>query len=172
MGLRLLFEPCLHVVDLRLGLAAGGGRHRPPAGSTAELKRGTEMLLALKAMIAARMAREFLERAKGADGSYRLDEWPEARGGRRNARHVRAAVVRLRIAQRLTMGFLDPVDDSLFLTAGLRRMGIPASFHLGRELAPTRPPAGYFAWVQHRDDVVSTSLPVADEYVEVHRSMA
>ncbi|MBC6459923.1 lasso peptide biosynthesis protein [Actinomadura sp. HBU206391] len=112
--------------------------------------------------------------AKGADGFYRLETWPESRsGGRaRKARRTRAAVALLRIAQRLTVGFLDPVDDSVFLTAGLRRLGIPASFHLGRELAPSRPPAGYFAWVQHGDDVVSTSLPVKDEYIEIHRSVA
>jgi hypothetical protein len=138
------------------------------------------MLLSMKAMTAARDAREFLSRAKGDDGSYRLEEWPKVRGedhvdrppagSRRESRRTRAAVARLRIAQRLTVGFLDPVDDSVFLTAGLRRLGIPASFHLGRELAPARPPAGYFAWVQHGDDVVSTSLPVRDEYIEIHRS--
>jgi hypothetical protein len=128
----------------------------------------------MKVMTAAREAREFLANAKGADGSYRLGTWPATRGGGRGrkARRTRAAVVRLRIAQRLTMGFLDPVDDSVFLTAGLRRLGIPASFHLGRELAPSRPPPGYFAWVQHGGDVVSTSLPVKDEYIEIHRSVA
>ena len=130
------------------------------------------MLRVMKAMRAARGARKFLAEAKEAGGgSYRLDEWPEPRGasGRRN---VRAAVVRLRIAQRLTVGFLDPVDDSVFLTAGLRLLGIPATFHLGRELAPAKPPAGYFAWVQYGDDVLSTSLPVEDEYIEIHRSVA
>ncbi|HEY8479978.1 MAG TPA: lasso peptide biosynthesis protein [Spirillospora sp.] len=135
------------------------------------------MLLSIKAMTAAREAREFLSKAKADDGSYRLEEWPEVRRGnragrRREVRRTRAAVARLRIALRLTAGFLDPVDDSVFLTAGLRRLGIPASFHLGRELAPARPPAGYFAWVQHGDDVVSTSLPVKDEYIEIHRSVA
>ncbi|TDB89420.1 hypothetical protein E1264_08380 [Actinomadura sp. KC216] len=128
----------------------------------------------MRAFLAARGAREFLREAKGAEAAaYRLEKWPEVRGGgwrARRARNVRAAVVGLRFAQRLTVGFLDPVDDSVFLTAGLRRLGVPASFHLGRELAPAMPPAGYFAWVQHGDDVVSTSLPVKDEYIEIHRS--
>jgi hypothetical protein len=131
------------------------------------------MLRVMKAMRVAREAREFLAEAKGAGGgSYRLDEWPESRGAGLDRQNVRAAVVRLRIAQRLTVGFLDPVDDSVFLTAGLRLLGIPVSFHLGRELAPARPPAGYFAWVQYEDDVLSTSLPVKDEYIEIHRSAA
>ena len=132
------------------------------------------MLRTITAFKAARGAREFLRTAKGADSSYQLDKWPGVRRGGRRARrprNVRAAVVRLRFAQRLTVGFLDPVDDSVFLTAGLRRLGVPASFHLGRELAPAKPPAGYFAWVQHGDDVVSTSLPVRDEYIEIHRSV-
>lgn len=126
-------------------------------------------------MRAARAAREFLAAAKEEDGSYRLKEWPEVRGGKRvrgSARKSRDAVARLRIAQRRTVGFLDPVDDSVFLTAGLRNLGIPASFHLGRELAPARAPAGYFAWVQDGDVVVSTSLPVEDEYVEILRAVA
>ncbi|GLZ06800.1 hypothetical protein Acsp03_42660 [Actinomadura sp. NBRC 104412] len=128
----------------------------------------------IKAAKAAREAREFLAKAKGPGGSYRLEEWPRVRGGvrRGKARDVRPDVVRLRIAQRLTAGFLDPVDDAVFLTAGLRRLGFPVSFHLGRELATARPPAGYFAWVQHGDEVVSTSLPVRDEYIEIHRSVA
>jgi hypothetical protein len=131
------------------------------------------MLRLMKAMRAAREAREFLAEAKGTgDGSYRLDEWPESRGAGLDGRNARAALVRLRIAQRRTVGFLDPVDDSIFLTAGLRLLGIPVSFHLGRELAPAKPPGGYFAWVQYGDDVLSTSLPVKDEYIEIHRSVA
>lgn len=70
------------------------------------------------------------------------------------------------------MGFLDPLEDALFVMAGLRRMGIPASFHLGYELVPATPPAGYYAWVQCADEVVSTSLPVRETYVEVHRAEA
>jgi hypothetical protein len=101
------------------------------------------MLRLMKAMRAARGAREFLAAAKAeSGGSYRLDGWPEPRGAGLGRRSVRSAVVRLRIAQRLTVGFLDPIDDSVFLTAGLRLLGIPASFHLGRELAPAKPPAG------------------------------
>ncbi|MFI6515435.1 hypothetical protein ACIBF1_07720 [Spirillospora sp. NPDC050679] len=131
------------------------------------------MLRVMRAVRAAREAREFLAAAKSADGSYRLDRWPGTRGaGARRTRDTRAEVARLRVVQRLTVGFLDPVDDAVFLTAGLRRLGVPASFHLGREVAPAQPPAGYFAWVQDGDEVVSTSLPVLDEYIETHRAVA
>ncbi|MFC9970713.1 hypothetical protein ACFVH6_07395 [Spirillospora sp. NPDC127200] len=131
------------------------------------------MLRVMRAVRAAREAREFLAAAKNADGSYRLDRWPGTRAARTRRTHdTRAAVARLRVVQRLTVGFLDPVDDAVFLTAGLRRLGVPASFHLGREAAPAQPPAGYFAWVQDGGDVVSTSLPVLDEYIETHRSVA
>ncbi|WP_221356135.1 lasso peptide biosynthesis protein [Streptomyces beigongshangae] len=74
----------------------------------------------------------------------------------------------LRTVQRLTVGFLDPVEDAVYLTVGLRRMGFPASFHLGREVAPALPPAGFYAWVRCGGDVLSTSLPVEEEYVEIY----
>ena len=122
---------------------------------------------------AARDSRAFVEAARGPGGIYSLERWPQVRGRIRpsvGARQAEAAVARLRVAQRLMMGFLDPVEDALFLTAGLRGMGIVASFHLGRELAPMAPPAGFYAWVQCGDDVVSTSLPVRQEYLEVYRS--
>ncbi|MDQ3988201.1 MAG: lasso peptide biosynthesis protein [Actinomycetota bacterium] len=124
-------------------------------------------------MRAAREARAFVETARGAGGTYSVERWPQVRGRARRTvgvRQAEAAVTRLRVAQRLMMGFLDPVEDALFLTAGLRRMGMDASFHFGRELAPMAPPAGFYAWVQCGDDVVSTSLPVRQEYLEVHRS--
>lgn len=121
---------------------------------------------------AARAARSFLECARGGGGLYRLEEWPEVRGRRGSAgRGVDGAVARLRVAQRLMMGFLDPVEDALFVAAGLRRLGVAASFHLGRELVPAAAPAGFYAWVQCGDRVVSTSLPVREEYVEVYRSV-
>ncbi|MFK4084865.1 hypothetical protein ACI2LF_12185 [Kribbella sp. NPDC020789] len=69
--------------------------------------------------------------------------------------------------ERLLIGFLDPVEDAIFLTAGLRRLGIPAELRLGRELAPAVAPGGLYAWVRCDNDVVSTSLPVAEEYVEI-----
>jgi len=122
---------------------------------------------------AARDSRAFVEAARSPGGIYNLERWAQVRGQVRRsvgARQVAAAVARLRVAQRLMMGFLDPVEDALFLTAGLRRMGIVASFHLGRELAPMAPPAGCYAWVQCGDDVVSTSMPVRQEYLEVYRS--
>ncbi|MGW7051610.1 lasso peptide biosynthesis protein [Streptomyces sp. NPDC054888] len=116
-----------------------------------------------------------MESVKGEDGSYRLGDWPRVEpAGRRGRgaghRDAGTAVAWLRVAQRLTMGFLDPVDDALFLVAGLRRMGIAASFHLGRELVPVTPPSGFYAWVQCGEAVVSTSMPVRETYVEVHRS--
>lgn len=122
---------------------------------------------------AARDSRAFVEAARRPGGTYNLQRWPRVGGRTRRSagtRQAAAAVVRLRVAQRLMMGFLDPVEDALFLTAGLRALGIAASFHLGRELAPTAPPAGFYAWVQCGDDVVSTSLPVRSEYLEVYRS--
>jgi hypothetical protein len=78
--------------------------------------------------------------------------------------------VRLRVVERLLVGFLDPVEDALYLTAGLRRMGYAASFHLGRELAPAIAPGGFHAWVQCGGSVVSTSLPVHDEYLPIYSS--
>jgi hypothetical protein len=120
-------------------------------------------------MSAARSAREFVNEARGDDGMYRL-EWPSGPvGAEVSARAVTKLVVRLRMAERLLMGFLDPIEDAVFLTAGLRRLGVAATLHLGRETAPAAPPAGFFAWVECGGRVVSTSLPVREEYVEVYR---
>jgi Transglutaminase-like superfamily len=126
-------------------------------------------LLALPA--SARRAAAFLAAARAGGGIYELDRWPAVRGRRRpTPKAVGRAVGRLRIAQRLTTGFLDPVEDALYLVAGLRGLGLPATFHLGRELVPASPPAGFYAWVECGGRVVSTSLPVREEYIEVHRS--
>jgi hypothetical protein len=118
---------------------------------------------------AVRSARRFVESSRGVGGVYRLHHWPQLHGPvpRRTAGR---ATARLRVGQRLTVGFLDPVEDALFVTAGLRRLGYPASFHLGREVTPATPPAGFYAWVQCGDEVVSTSLAVGEEYAEVYRS--
>lgn len=78
-----------------------------------------------------------------------------------------ALVEDLRVRGRVLGGFLDPLEDALFLTVALRRLGLAASFHVGRELVPRVPPAGLFAWVQCGSEVVSTSLPVREQYVEV-----
>ncbi|MBW5481282.1 lasso peptide biosynthesis protein [Streptomyces bambusae] len=122
---------------------------------------------------AAREAAAFLAAARAGRGLYEIDHWPARRGDLGTGpRAVGRAVARLRIAQRLTVGFLDPVEDAVYLTAGLRGIGLPASFHLGREIAPASPPAGFYAWVECGGRVVSTSLPVREEYVEVHRSGA
>ncbi|WP_106982576.1 lasso peptide biosynthesis protein [Streptomyces megasporus] len=119
----------------------------------------------------AREAATFLAAARAGGGIYQLDRWPARRGNRRpTPRAVARAVVRLRIAQRLTTGFLDPVEDALYLTAGLRGVGLPATFHLGREIVPASSFAGFYAWVECDGQVVSTSLPVREEYIEVHRS--
>jgi len=122
-------------------------------------------------MSAVREARRFVESVRDEAGSYQIDRWPPT-GRRLWTRGVGTAVARLRVGQRSTVGFLDPVDDALFLVAGLRRLGFPASFHLGRELVPAVPVAGFFAWVEHDGQVVSTSLPVHETYLEVHRSEA
>jgi hypothetical protein len=130
------------------------------------------MLNTLRAALA---AKSFLASAYPEDDRFDLAGWPPLprRTSSRRApsrQRVSSAVVRLRVAQRLLLGFIDPVRDAVFLTAGLRRLGMPASFHLGREVVGSAPPAGFFAWVECGGRVVSTSLPVREEYVEVHRA--
>lgn len=123
-------------------------------------------------LLAAWRARECVVDSQTDSGSYQL-RLPEVSYRKKvSSMSVEALVARLRVAERLLMGFLDPVDDAVFLTAGLRLLGIPASLFLGRELAPAEPPAGFYAWVQHGGVVVSTSLPVAEEYLVVHRVAA
>jgi hypothetical protein len=124
----------------------------------------------VKTIFAGRQARAALIAARQDGGGYRLAPWPQARARRTGAAAASRAVVRLRIVQRLLVGFLDPVEDALFLTAGLRRLGFAATFHLGRELAPAVAPGGFHAWVQCGDAVVSTSVPVRDEYINVYSS--
>jgi hypothetical protein len=104
--------------------------------------------------------------SRGPEGAYRL-RWPDAMT--RTTRVADRTVARLRTLERLLLGFLDPVEDALFLTAALRRAGVAASFHLGREISPAAAPAGFYAWVQCGDTVISTSLPVREEYVQVYR---
>lgn len=112
-------------------------------------------------------AREFVESARRDGGTYELN-WPPQQGSsRRSARGAPLAVARLRIAERMLMGFLDPVEDALFITCGLRSLGFNASFHLGRETAPAVAPGGFYAWTQCGDAVLTTSLPVREEYTEV-----
>jgi hypothetical protein len=132
------------------------------------------MLIMLRAAF---VAKSFLVSAYPGDDRFELADWPPVH--RRtlprwipSRRRVTSAVVRLRVAQRLLLGFIDPVRDAVFLTAGLRRLGLPASFHLGREIVASAPPAGFFAWVECEGRVVSTSLPVREEYIEVHRVAA
>jgi hypothetical protein len=128
------------------------------------------MVKTLSAISAGREARDLLVAARDPDGGYQLPPWPATGGASADAASACRAVVRLRVVQRLLVGFLDPVEDALYLTAGLRRLGFAASFHLGRELAPAIAPGGFHAWVQCGDAVVSTSLPVRDEYVPVYSS--
>jgi hypothetical protein len=116
---------------------------------------------------AARTAREHLKSVKDDNGGHRLTPFPPV-ASRKSAGHDLTRIVpRLRLVGRLRGGFLDPVDDAIFLTAALRGLGFEARFHLGRELVPAQPPAGYFAWVSVDDVVVSTSIPVRQEYVDV-----
>jgi Transglutaminase-like superfamily len=128
------------------------------------------MVNTISAILAGRTARDLLVTARRPDGGYDLPAWPDARRGRSDSASASRAVARLRVVQRLLVGFLDPVEDALYLTAGLRRLGYAASFHLGRELAPAIAPGGFHAWVQCGGCVVSTSLPVRDEYVPVYSS--
>ncbi|MDJ0460323.1 lasso peptide biosynthesis protein [Streptomyces sp. H27-C3] len=119
---------------------------------------------------AAHTAQGFVVSARRDGGAYEL-EWPRVKrkfDGR--SRGAPYAVVRLRVAERMLMGFLDPVEDALFVTAGLNSLGYPASFHLGRETAPVVAPGGFYAWVQCGGSVVTTSLPVREEYTEVLRT--
>ncbi|GIJ29580.1 hypothetical protein Vqi01_47420 [Micromonospora qiuiae] len=114
-------------------------------------------------------AREFLESVRDDTGAYRIESWPPVMPGR-PARRVDDAVASLRVEQRTSVGFLAPVEDALYVMAGLRRLGFPASFHLGRETVPAIPPAGFYAWVECDGEVVSTSLPVKETYLEVFRA--
>jgi hypothetical protein len=125
--------------------------------------------LVLELAAAVRSARRFVESGRGSGGEFTLRRWPPVHGAVRR-RPARRAIGGLRAGQRLTAGFLDPIEDALFLTAGLRRLGYAASFHLGREVSPATAPAGFYAWVQCGDDVLSTSLAVAEEYTEVFRA--
>ncbi len=79
---------------------------------------------------------------------------------------VERLVARLRLWQRLLLGFLDPIEDSLYLVAALRALGVNASWRLGRELAPDGD-AGYLPWVDWGGAVISTSVPVREQCVEV-----
>jgi hypothetical protein len=116
-------------------------------------------------------ARDFLHSVRGQHGDYQFSSWPEP-VRRRSAEPVRIGptIARLRTVQRLTVGFLDPLEDAVFLMAALRGLAIDASFHLGRELVPAAAPAGLYAWVQCGDEVVSSSLPVREEYLELYQS--
>jgi hypothetical protein len=120
----------------------------------------------LRVSRAARAGREFVRRSRVGDG-YRLD-WPPVRAtGVADPARAPEMVARLRLAGRMLDGFYDPVEDALFLTAGLRRLGYRAVFRVGRQIAPAAPPAGLWAWVECGGQVVSTSLPVTEEYIPV-----
>jgi hypothetical protein len=128
------------------------------------------MVKTISAICAGRTARDLLVAARRPGGGYELPSWPDPGRGRSDGAAACRAVARLRVVQRTLVGFLDPVEDALYLTAGLRRLGFAASFHLGRELAPAVAPGGFHAWVQCGGAVVSTSLPVRDEYLPIYSS--
>jgi hypothetical protein len=121
-------------------------------------------------MNAVREACRFVESVRDEGGQYRIDGWPAVRRRRWWRRDSGAAVPRLRLAQRRALGFLDPVDDAVFLVAGLRVLGFAATFHLGREIVPAASTPGFFAWAEHDGQVLSTSLPVHETYLEVYRT--
>ncbi|MBW5424100.1 hypothetical protein GKQ77_21450 [Streptomyces sp. BG9H] len=116
----------------------------------------------------AQAGKEFLESSRRDGGLFDFAPWPPVPARRFGPVGRARTVTGLRAVQRLTVGFLDPVEDAIYLTAGLRRLGFPASFHLGRETVPAAPPAGLYAWVRCGGDVLSTSLPVTEEYVEIY----
>ncbi|SCL44869.1 Transglutaminase-like superfamily protein [Micromonospora citrea] len=118
---------------------------------------------------AATEARRFLESVRGDAGAYQIESWPQTVPVR-SVQRVDDVVASLRVEQRRSVGFLDPVEDALYVTVGLRVLGFPASFHLGREIVPATPPAGFYAWVECDGEVVSTSLPVKETYLEVHQA--
>ncbi|MFC9502578.1 hypothetical protein [Streptomyces sp. NPDC057002] len=128
------------------------------------------MVMDVSALLrSARAGKVFLESSRRDGGTFDFAAWPQVPGRRFGpVGRPRSAVSGLRTVQRLTVGFLDPVEDAIYLTVGLRRMGFPASFHLGREVAPAAPPAGFYAWVRCGGAVLSTSLPVKEEYVEIY----
>jgi hypothetical protein len=130
------------------------------------------MVMNVSALLrSARAGKVFLESSRRNGGKFDFAPWPQAAAPRFGpVGRARSAVSGLRAVERLTVGFLDPVEDAIYLTVGLRRMGFPASFHLGREVAPAVPPAGFYAWVRCGGDVLSTSLPVKEEYVEIYRN--
>lgn len=143
---------------------------RGARGAGSDFSGDLAMVKTLQAISAGREARDLLVAARRPEGGYVLPPWPDAGAGSTDGASASRAVVRLRIVQRRLVGFLDPVEDALYLAAGLRRLGFAATFHLGRELAPAIAPGGFHAWVQCGDAVVSTSLPVRDEYVPIHSS--
>jgi hypothetical protein len=128
------------------------------------------MFTSPSAKAAGRAALDFLLRVRRPDGRYELGGWPRAGRRRSDDSAAAGAVPELRYIERTTLGFLDPIEDAVFLTAGLRRMGFAATLHLGRQIAPAGAPGGFHAWVQCGDHVLSTSLPVRDEYVTVYQS--
>ncbi|MEG8275812.1 hypothetical protein [Streptomyces sp. AHA2] len=117
----------------------------------------------------ARAGRVFLESSRRDGGTFDFAPWPQVRPRRFGpVGRAATAVSGLRAVQRMSVGFLDPVEDAICLTVGLRHMGFAASFHLGREIVPAAPPAGFYAWVRCGGAVLSTSLPVKEEYVEIY----
>lgn len=76
----------------------------------------------------------------------------------------------LRAAYRTTVLGDDPVQQELFIAAGLRAAGVDASLVVGREIAPPSRTARYMSWVETpTDGVVTTGSPVYELYEEILR---
>lgn len=76
----------------------------------------------------------------------------------------------LRAAYRTAPIGEDPVEQDLFVAAGLRAAGVEASLVVGREIAPPSRAARYMSWVETPSDgVVTTGAPVHELYEEVVR---
>lgn len=118
---------------------------------------------------AAAAGERFLRDSRAPNGGYQIS-WPVLGPSGRRAVDATRAVTAVRTISRARRGFPGAVDDALFLTAALRQLGLPVVFCLGRQLAPSSPPAGFWAWVEADREVLSTSLAVHEEYVVVYRN--
>jgi hypothetical protein len=76
----------------------------------------------------------------------------------------------LRAAYRTAALGDDPVQQELFIAAGLRAAGVDAALVVGREIAPPSRAARYLSWVETpAGGVVTTGAPVHELYEEILR---
>lgn len=63
----------------------------------------------------------------------------------------------------------DPVEQELFIAAGLRAAGVDASLVVAREIAPPAQAARYASWVEADSLVLTTGAPVQETHEEILR---